>query len=367
MNRKSFACSVMFCLLGVLTRSAASAATAPVGQVELTVAAPTQSRGDASGAMHVVVWYPAADGITTSPLAIGPPGTPLFEEGAAARDAAVAPAPQRFPLLVISHGAGGMGANYGWLGTALAAQGYVVAAVDHPGNHAVDPQTVQGMTLWWLRASDVSRAIDAVLADRRFTGRIDRGRIGAIGHSLGGYTMLEVAGARSDLLAFLAYCAGHAEEQVCTGEASNARGLGMQARALQTSDPAYAAELARSGDSYRDPRVRAVLVLAPALAPALTQESLHAITVPVEIIDGLSDAVTPLADNAAPLTRAIPGAQLHVLDAPVGHYSFLDQCTAAGQDRLPVPCNDSGPIRASAHVATVALAEAFFAATLGAP
>ncbi len=30
--------------------------------------------------------------------------------------------------------------------------GYVVAAVDHPGNYAIDPQTVQGMTLWWPRA-----------------------------------------------------------------------------------------------------------------------------------------------------------------------------------------------------------------------
>ena len=49
----------------------------------------------------------------------------------------------------------------GWFAAGLASRGYVVAAVDHPGNNALAPQTVPGITLTWLRASDLSRTINA--------------------------------------------------------------------------------------------------------------------------------------------------------------------------------------------------------------
>jgi len=41
-----------------------------------------------------------------------------------------------------------------------------------------------------------------------------------------------------------------------------------------------------SGDSYRDPRIRAVFAIAPAVARAFTPQSLQKITIPVEIVVG---------------------------------------------------------------------------------
>ena len=110
---------------------------------------------------------------------LGPPGKPLFDGGRAATDAALAPTPARFPLIVLSHGTGGTGDSLAWLGTALARAGYVTAAVDHPGNNAIDGYTVPGFTLWWERARHLSAVIDQMLADPTFGTRIDAERMGA--------------------------------------------------------------------------------------------------------------------------------------------------------------------------------------------
>jgi fermentation-respiration switch protein FrsA (DUF1100 family) len=70
----------------------------------------------------------------------------------------------------------------------------------------VSGYTAPGFLLWWLRARDMSRTIDGVLAEARFAASVDRSRIGAAGFSLGGYTVLEVAGARTSLERFTDYC-----------------------------------------------------------------------------------------------------------------------------------------------------------------
>ena len=52
-----------------------------------------------------------------------------------------------------------------WFGTALARHGYVVVAVDHPGNNGRDPMTVGGAVLFWERPGDLAIALDRVKSD----------------------------------------------------------------------------------------------------------------------------------------------------------------------------------------------------------
>ena len=68
---------------------------------------------------------------------IGPPDAPLFRLGEWADDPALAGG--QFPLIVLSHGTGGSAQIMGWLARALASHGYIVAAVNHPGNNALEP------------------------------------------------------------------------------------------------------------------------------------------------------------------------------------------------------------------------------------
>ncbi len=346
-------------------RTVSFASGTPVGYTNVSVAGNTASRGDLDNRLHVVIWYPAAAGTKTEPIAIGPPGVPYFEESDGALDAPIAATPSPLPFIVVSHGTGGTSMDLSWLCAGLAARGYIVASVDHPGNNALEAPTVAGNAVWWLRADDLSRVIDGVLAMPRFGARIDRARIGAAGFSLGGYTVLVLAGARSDDRLLAEYCARKPTTPVCSGVATPTMpDIGARAAALAASDPTFRAAMAANATSHRDPRIKAVFSIAPALGPAIVPESLAAIDVPVAVVAGAGDPIVPVLDNAIPDALGITNAELTLYPKATGHYSFLTDCAAAGRAQFAAICGDAGPARTALHRAATDLAAAFFDRTL---
>jgi len=94
----------------------------------------------------------------------GPRGQPMFIVGQVAHGAAFADARPR-PVILFSHGFGGAARMMGWFGVPMARAGYVVVAVDHPGNNGVDKMTVPGAIMPWTRAEDLAAALAAAKAD----------------------------------------------------------------------------------------------------------------------------------------------------------------------------------------------------------
>lgn len=113
---------------------------------------PYDWRGGPQHALSAAVWYPAAKSATETQQWIGAPGKPLFSAGRAALDAALSDSAGRYPLILLSHGSGGAALQMAWLGTILATHGYIAAAVNHPGNNAVEGYTARGFSTWWERA-----------------------------------------------------------------------------------------------------------------------------------------------------------------------------------------------------------------------
>jgi predicted dienelactone hydrolase len=326
--------------------------------------APYNWRGAQTRALIATVWYPASPEAVEQAQWVGPPGAAVFNAGSAAPDAALAPGDGRFPLVVLSHGTGGTALSLGWLGTALAAKGSIAVAVNHPGNNALEAYTVEGFSLWWERARDVSSIIDHMLAEPNFGGRIDAGRIGAAGFSLGGYTVIELAGGITDPARFHASCRSPDSDGACKAP-PEFPDLGAKLDALAKIDPAFQASLRDAGKSYRDKRIRAVFAMAPALGPAVTPESLGGIAIPVEIVAGSEDAIVPVASSAQYFAANIPGAKLTLFSYGVGHYTFLSSCSEQGRTTLPALCQDAtGVDRDEIHALTINLAVAFFARTL---
>ena len=294
-------------------------------------------------------------------MPIGPPGQPLFLAGKAARDAPLVPTPRRFPCVLLSHGTGGSALQLGWLGTALAAQGSLVASVHHHGNTSVEPYAVQGFCLWWERAQDLRAVLDHLLADPLFGARIDPTRVGAAGFSLGGYTVIVAAGGRTDLAAFADFCRGPERDATCE-EPAEFPGMLAQFERLKGEDPRVQASLRRHHASFRDPRIRAVFVMAPALGRAFTPAGLAEVSVPVAIVVGQADTVAPPPTNAQHLARWIPGATVTVLPGQVSHYTFLSEGTAYGKQASPTFCQDHASIdRAVVHHQVAQMAQEFFA------
>lgn len=84
-----------------------------------------------------------------------------------------------------------------WLGYFLATRGYIVAAANHHGDTAAEigVPLPQGFATPWERAEDLSIVIYKMLADRFFGPHFDKSPIGAAGHSAGGASVIELAGA----------------------------------------------------------------------------------------------------------------------------------------------------------------------------
>lgn len=153
---------------------------------------------------------------------------------------------QHYPLILFSHGWEGCGTQSVFLTEQLARAGYVVAAPDHrDAGCSVDgrklprihiPQlafTTPGRwqeTSYDDRREDLEKTLDWMLQNAEFRSSIDASRIGAMGHSLGGYSVLGLAGAWK---------------------------------------------------SWKDPRITAVLALSPYVKPFLLHQRLQNVDVPV--------------------------------------------------------------------------------------
>jgi predicted dienelactone hydrolase len=342
---------------------ATAAAAEPVGERHLETTNPTAALRDADhkDKLRVTVWYPAAEGAVEQSLDLGPPGHTLFFVGEAAPDAPFADARRR-PVILFSHGYGGTARMMGWFTTVIAQQGYVVIAVDHPGNNGQDKMTVPGAAMFWDRPGDLEAALETVKSDPEIAAHMDLRRLGVAGFATGGYTALAAAGARTDLQRFHASCLAHPDDGLCKPQPEFPVTHEQAMAALAT--PELAAEAAHAGDDHSIRGVRAAFAMAPALVQALDPASLAAMSAPVAIILGEADSVAPPHTNGGAAARGIPRAQLKTLPG-VGHYDFLSTCSSEARARLAI-CQTAVP-QGQTHRDALETALIFFGKTLGPP
>ena len=152
--------------------------------------------------LKTALWYPieAASGET----AVGP-----FVM-AASRDAPVAAG--RHPLVLISHGTGSGRLNHRGTAIRLARAGYVVAAPEHAGDNWRDRRYSGTAENWRRRPRQLGAVLDRLLGDAALAPSIDPARIGAVGHSAGGYSVLALIGGRADLTLLARHCTERREK-----------------------------------------------------------------------------------------------------------------------------------------------------------
>ena len=144
---------------------------------------------DADGpAIHGMIWYPCAK--PPGEVKIGRAILPGVQDCPLAGD--------HLPLIAASHGQGGTFLGNHDTAEALADNGFVVAAVNHPGDTAQDPSRSGDLSVFVERPTDIKRLIDFMIGASPFAARIDQDRIGFFGFSRGGYTGLVLLGANPD-------------------------------------------------------------------------------------------------------------------------------------------------------------------------
>lgn len=315
--------------------------------------------GDAYRPITTTLWYEASTGAKPEEIVI-PAGNPAFVGGWAARNAA--PSAGKRPLILLSHGTGGSAFQMMWLARRLVAAGYIVAAVDHHGNSAAEAAfDARGFRLPAERAADISASIDALLADAKYGPLIDPSRIGGAGFSLGGHTMMTLAGARTSFARFEKFCASDQADATCQPQAEFPSAW-TTFDAMLASDPVLRRRLTEQEGDFSDARIKSFVVFSPALIQALTDESLARISTPIEVVAAGADAVAPSPTNSERLASKTFSARLHAIPE-AQHYAFLNECTPRAIKAL-ASCTDGGRKRAVVHDAAAALAIAHFDRTL---
>ncbi|MGJ4858099.1 alpha/beta hydrolase family protein [Labrys sp. La1] len=280
----------------------AAFASEPIGSRQISIPDPAGERP-----LQARLWYPAS---TAGPLtSIGGrdgsfPGVEVVENAP--------PVAGSHALVLFSHGFGGNWRNLNWLAGELARQGYVVAAPDHPGTTTFDKRPEQAVRLW-ERPRDLSRVLDAVSTHPGLAGPIEASRIAAIGHSLGGWTVMAMAGGRYDASRLPAICS---PAPLC--EALTALGL----RGGGTDRTKLGADL-------RDTRIGAVVSLDLGPALGFTPQSLAAVRIPVLVLAAGTPVpgIAALKQDSDYLVNALPPASTRYLPIPdATHFSFMQLC-----------------------------------------
>jgi predicted dienelactone hydrolase len=330
---------------------------------QFTPPEPYDWRGAKTHALVTDIWYPAEPAAVEQTQWIGSPDSPFASAGKAARDAKPIATPEKLPLILLSHGIGGSSSMMAWFGSALASHGFIAAAVNHPGNNSLEDYTIPGAILWGQRAHDLAAVLDQLLADSTFGSRIDSKRAGAAGFSLGGLSVIELAGGIAELSRYQDFCKSPKADGMCN-DTLEYPGLLAKATALAKSDPAIQAALNESSRSHRDLRIRAIFAIAPAIGPAFSPDSLATISIPTQIVAGSADEVVPLESSAKFFAAHVPAAQLTIIQ-DVGHYTFLATCAELGRRTQPKLCLDrAGILRDEIHTQTANLAFHFFETNL---
>ena len=301
-----WACSALLCI-SIVSPSTVRAA-APVAAGFETA----QAADGADKPMDVAIWYPTE--AVAQRVDLGPFTLDIARGGAVSG--------QGLPLIVISHGNGGSSLSHHDTAVALAQAGFVVAAVAHTGDNHADHNRETSMM---DRPRHISRVIDHMVMKWSGRDRIDVTRIGVFGHSSGGFTALAVVGGTADLGRIAPHCQQHPGDYAC------------QLIARQPTAPAaMAATVAPSG---RDARVRAAVVVAPALGFTFTHSSLAAVLVPVQLWRAEDDAVLPHPWYAEAVRAALP-KPLEYHEVPkAGHFDFLAPCTPRFATMAPPLCS----------------------------
>jgi len=268
----------------------------------------------------MLVWYPTqADEV---PWQVGPFTIP------ASRNAAVAPG--NFPIVLLSHGGGRGGGSplvLRELSVDLARHGFVVVAPFH------------GKTGLQARTRQVKLALEAVLADPRFTPHVDATRLGMLGFSLGTAVTLELAGAIPNMAHFVTYCATHPDDAMsCHGAPDGNNG------------PAPGEPLPADPVVAQLPYPLKAIALLDPFAVLFQQRELATVTMPV-LIFRPSQSQLPGQANTIALAADLP-QRPQFETVPGTHFIFVDVCPAALQSEAPEVCQDpKGVDRTSVHTA----------------
>lgn len=295
-----------------------------VGTRDLTI-------DDEARPLNLTIWYPAQNPDNLPQQTDYRSGLLRYENGRALRDALPLADGAPYPVIFFSHGSSGYRFQSSFLTEHLASYGFIVIAPDHPTNTILDlldeEQFLADLPLNFAhRPQDMMRVInfaDLMNIEGEFAGLLDMNTLAVMGHSFGGYTSFMVAGAQLNFDKL---------NDICTRTTENPE-LFYNACFIGDSE-AQIAELwgyttppDGAWDALSDPRIQAVVTLAPWNAPVV---SINPTTdyPPTLIIAGNADGTTPIERDARGYQAMLPSNSTTFVEFDnADHFIYVDTCS----------------------------------------
>jgi predicted dienelactone hydrolase len=225
------------------------------------------------------------------------------------------------PLVVLSHGFAADRRFLKYLAEHLASHGFSVAAIEHPGSSIetlaqislnLNPTQFLPASEFINRPKDISFLLDELE-------RLDRGwgylankfntqDVVAIGHSLGGYTALALAGGELDLKQLREFC----QDRIPLGRAP--------ADWLQCA----AAQLPQTHLNLRDPRIKRAIAFNPSLGHLFGDRGLAQVRTPTLILTSSDDSITPPLEHQLQPFKQLIGEKYLISTIGSTHMSVTD-------------------------------------------
>jgi predicted dienelactone hydrolase len=219
------------------------------------------------------------------------------------------------PLIVISHGYGGMYLGHHDTAEALADAGFVVAALNHPDDTTSNEDRKTNLRALISRPSDIKRLIDYMISKSPSAAHIDPERIGFYGFSRGGYTGLVLMGATPDF-------------QV----------LHRKCRVVACDHPVEALSTA---DLVSDPRIKVFVIADPLSNVFPTADALKGVRRPLQLWGSEFGGRGVTHADVARVARNLP-ARADVRIVPNSwHLDFVAPCPDEFAQASPKSCRSS--------------------------
>lgn len=239
------------------------------------------------------VWYPvekeSKGTISSEPWDIFP----------VAVNAPIMSSKEKRAVIVLSHGATGEPHQLSWLTKGLVERGYIVIAMTH-----IDRVGDRLENNYWQRARDVNVALNLFLKTD-LASHADVNKIGFVGYSLGGTTGLLLEGAKSIIFDGIKNAPNH----------MNAEDWAFIAHDLPYLNHCKMAE------DWKDERIKAFVLLAPAWPGLFSEESFKNIIAPTLVIAPDADTVVDAKVNGVIFAKHIPKCIYNEVSG--GHFVFL--------------------------------------------
>ena len=203
------------------------------------------------------------------------------------------------PLVMLSHGGGGTYLVYRTIAAHLAKNGYIVAMPEHAGNNVRDNALDGTAENLENRPRHLRLAMDTVFSDSQLMHHVRPDEAIVIGHSMGGYTALAVAGGQP--------------------------WAGMGQKILVTPDT----------------RVKALVLMAPATGWFVPNDSLQQLNVPILLLAAEHDRLTPRwqAQLVLDLVPRREQVTFKIVEN-AGHFSFLSPFHSSMKRKIFPPAMD---------------------------